>query len=359
MATALSFAFGYILPLMAGLGLLFGGPWSWSAVAFAFVLTPWLDALVPEDRTNPSPDEVAERRSTPLFDVWLYAWLPVQLALMAGTFLAVPGGSWLERIGWVVSLGVVTGGGGITVAHELMHRPSSSARAAAEALMGLVLYPHFCIEHVLGHHRRVATEEDPASARRGESVYAFLPRTLIGGLESAWSLETQRVRSRGARGLADRRIRHPLVVLLVLSSTGAAFGPAGLLALLGQAVVAVLLLEVINYVEHYGLVRHQGKDGRYERVRPVHSWNSAHRVTGRYLFHLPRHSDHHFLASRPYFLLEHHDSAPQLPAGYPAMVLLALVPPLWRRVMDPRVDRWMGGDESLRETDRMPSIARS
>jgi alkane 1-monooxygenase len=341
MLDALPFTFGYLLPAVTALGLSLGGGWAWSTVLFVFVLTPLLDALVPVDVENPEPEEEGARAANPWFDVLLFAWLPVQVVVMLATAARVAGGGTpLEIAGWIVSLGVTTGGGGITVAHELMHRRAPVARAWAEVLMTLVLYPHFCIEHVLGHHRHVATPRDPASARRGESVWRFLPRTVGGGLLSAWRLETERVRAKGVRGLADRRLRHPLLVLALFLGSGLFGGATALGVLFGQAAVAILLLEVVNYIEHYGLERRPRRDGRFERVRPEHSWNSAHRITSWYIFNLNRHSDHHYLASRPYPLLRHFDEAPQLPAGYPSMVLLALVPPLWRAVMDPRVDAW-------------------
>ena len=239
-------------------------------------------------------------------------------------------------------MGIVAGGGGINVAHELMHRSAPLPRAAAEILMTLVTYPHFCVEHILGHHRNVATPEDPASARRGEMVYLFFLRTVFGGLRSAWHLEGQRVVKKKLRpfGWSDRRMRHPMLVVAVYAAVGLAFGWTGIAVFFGQSVVAVALLEVINYVEHYGLSRQQNPDGRYERVMPKHSWNSAHRLTGWYLFNLPRHADHHYEARRPYNELRHLEDSPQLPLGYATMVIIALVPPLWFWMMNPRVDQW-------------------
>jgi alkane 1-monooxygenase len=230
-----------------------------------------------------------------------------------------------------------------------MHRKTKLHRAGAEILMTSVSYTHFCVEHVLGHHRKVATAEDPATSRFGESFYRFYPRTLIGSLVSAWRLEGERCRKRGisAWSLRNRRTRYALVLAAVYAGVGLAFGPLGLGLFIAQGVVAFSLLEAINYIEHYGLTRRRLASGRFERVRPEHSWNSAHRVSNWYLFNLARHSDHHYLASREYDRLRHHGSAPQLPSGYAAMVLAALVPPLWFRIMNPRVEAWnarQGGD---------------
>jgi alkane 1-monooxygenase len=248
----------------------------------------------------------------------------------------------LEQVGLVASLGVMMGGFGINVGHELMHRARPSDRALAEILMASVSYPHFIVEHVLGHHKNVATPEDPATARLGESLYHFLPRTLVGGVQSAWRLEKKRVATHGLMrfGLRDRRLRYPLDVLLACAIIATFAGWIGVAYFAAESVIAILLLETINYVQHYGLARAEVSPGRYERVRDVHSWNSAVRVSNWYLFNLPRHSDHHSVASRPYPVLRHNGDSPQLPAGYGTMLLAAFVPPLWRRWMDARATEW-------------------
>ncbi|MEM6369798.1 MAG: alkane 1-monooxygenase [Myxococcota bacterium] len=331
------FLLAYLLPATHALGLSMGGGWSWFPVAFIFVITPVLDGLLGQDESNPEP------RRRWLYDLCLWAWVPVQSSLLIWTLGRVGAGtgSGLELGGWVFSMGLVAGAGGITVAHELMHRPRQGERALAEILMTLVSYPHFCVEHVFGHHRNVATPLDPATARSGESVYRFLPRTLRGGFMSFWRIEADRVRKHGRRGWADARIRYALLLVFAYVGVAAGFGATGVLVFAAQGVVAVLLLEIINYVEHYGLLRTTlgEADGRWERVRPHHSWNSSHRLTNAYLFHLPRHADHHAVASRPYHLLRHEPEGPQLPAGYATMVLVALLPPLWFHLMDPRVAR--------------------
>jgi alkane 1-monooxygenase len=203
--------------------------------------------------------------------------------------------------------------------------------------MTSVGYPHFCVEHVQGHHRRVATPDDPASARAGEGLYAFLCRCIPGSLASACALERARCGRHRIRwwSLRNRRLRWASSLVLLPGAAIAVFGWPGLAFLIGQGVVAVLMLEAINYIEHYGLRRRELAPGRWERVGPQHSWNSSHRVTGWYLFNLPRHADHHAAASRPYYRLRHLAESPQLPAGYAAMLLCAFVPPLWRRIMDP------------------------
>jgi len=343
----------YLLPATHVLGLQAGGAWAWFPAVFIFVITPVLDAVLGRDERNPEP------RRRLFFDLALWAWLPVQLVLLAWTLVQVTegAGSPLDSSGWIFSMGLVAGASGITVAHELMHRPRVGERALAEILMGLVCYPHFCVEHVFGHHRWVATPLDPASARAGESVFRFLPRTLAGGFRSYWRIEAERMRKHGRRGLADARFRHGLLMGSLLVGVGAGFGAWGLAVFLIQGAVAVILLEVINYVEHYGLQRVQleGPGARWERVRPEHSWNSSHRLTNAYLFHLPRHADHHAVASRPYHLLRHEPAGPQLPAGYATMVLAALVPPLWFHLMDPRLEAVSSGVDKGAAPGSLPS----
>ncbi len=332
----------YVGPALLALGAALGGVWTFLPVAFIFGLLPVLDDRVGTHGVNP-PSAPPGPRWT--WDLALWLFVPVQTAAIFLVLHRVTRGDvpLIEAIGLTVSLGVISGSGGIVIAHELMHRASRFPRALAEILMTEASYAHFCIEHVLGHHRHVATKDDPASSRRGEGVFSFVPRSIIGGAISAWRIETERVARRGiVWSLADRRLRMPLVMAIVYTSIGVGFGAIGVLIFFAQSAMAVTLLEVINYLEHYGLTRREVAPGRYERVGPEHSWNSSHRVSNLYLFNLARHSDHHYLASRPYERLRHWDEreAPQLPSGYAAMLLVALVPPLWFKIMDPRVDAW-------------------
>lgn len=336
------FFLAFLTPLLVVGGALLGGASTLLPVAFLFVVLPVLDERVGVDTRN--LDDAQAGRGRGLWDGPLALWVVAQLGVTAwitarvGAGLVAPG----EAAGLALSLGLMNGAGGITVAHELMHRSGRAARAAAELLMLSVSYPHFCVEHVHGHHRRVATFDDPATSRRGEGLYAFYRRCVSGSLKSAWRIESERVaRTRTPPfGPRDRRARLPLLLAGAYAGVAALAGPRGLAFFAVQGVVAFSLLEAVNYLEHYGLVRRELAPGHYERVRPAHSWNSAARLSNWYLFNLARHSDHHALASRPYELLRHHDDAPQLPAGYATMVLLALVPPLWFRVMDPRVEAW-------------------
>jgi alkane 1-monooxygenase len=340
MSRVIPFFLVFMLPAMLVFGIELGGAWTIAPLLFTFGLIPALDAALERNREN-QPETVGHQRR---FDLPLVLWVPAQLGTTAYVLWRCVQGdlSGLEILAIIASLGVINGAGGINIAHELMHRKHPLHRASAELLMTSVSYTHFCVEHVLGHHRKVATPEDPASSRLGESFYRFYPRTVLGSLRSAWELEGERCRKRGvSRGsLADRRLRYPVVLAAVYAGVLAALGPLALGLFVAQGVVAFSLLEAINYIEHYGLARRRRASGNYERVRPEHSWNSAHRVSNYYLFNLARHSDHHYLASREYDRLRHHESAPQLPTGYAGMLMLAMVPPLWFRVMNPRVEAW-------------------
>lgn len=316
--------------------------WPFVLPALVFVVLPLLDLFAGRNRLATTPQEAARLPRDWRFDVWLWLWVPVELVAVAGTVWQL---SQVEvsasRVALLaLSTGLLTGVG-INVAHELMHRRGRFERALAEILMTTALYTHFCVEHVLGHHKHVSTHGDPASSRLGESLYAFFPRTLAGGLRSAWRLETARVQRVGvAWTLKDRRLRYALEQLAVVVVVAGVAGAVGVVFFVAQALVAMLLLETINYIEHYGLVRREVRPGVYERCLPAHSWNASERVTNWLLFHLQRHADHHHVASRPYFALRHIDDSPQLPTGYAGMIILATIPPLWRRVMDKRVEAW-------------------
>jgi alkane 1-monooxygenase len=341
----------FMLPVMLMLGVELGGLWTPAPLLFTFGLMPLLDAALEQDHEN-HPDGAARW----WFDVPILLWVPAQVFTTLYVVWRLSDGSselsGFELAASVASLGVINGAGGINVAHELMHRKHWLWRAGAEILMTSVSYTHFCIEHVLGHHRTVATPEDPATSRRGESLYRFYPRTVVGGLRGAWLLERERCARKQIRWSSprDRRTRYILILTAVYIGIGLAFGPIGVGLFAVQGVIAFSLLEAINYIEHYGLLRRQLASGKYERVLPQHSWNSAHRVSNWYLFNLARHSDHHYLASREYDRLRHHDEVPQLPSGYAGMVILALFPPLWFRVMDRRVDVWQAQRVEIEST---------
>lgn len=337
------FAVATAVPLPV-LGHLLGQYWLTPGLALGAL--PLADLLVGKARPQ-APQATAPRASTlALLQFNLYAYVPVHLGLIAWGAYTVAGGAlsaW-QAAGLIVSVGLVTGGQGITVAHELGHRRSRQDRLLARLLLVTVCYGHFYIEHNRGHHARVATPDDPATARFGETLYAFLPRALWGSLRSAWRLEAARLGRRGRPlfGPHNQMLWFAAAPVLIGAALFALWGGVALLFFAGQAVVACVLLEAINYVEHYGLVRAVSNAGRLERVDARHSWNAAERLSNACLFNLQRHADHHANPSRPYPLLRDDPAGPQLPTGYPGMLLLAAVPPLWFGVMNPRVQRWRG-----------------
>lgn len=337
---ALPYALGFLFAPLVVCATWLGGAWTFLPLAVAFVGVPIADALIGLNERNAGSD--VEQSLAFRLVTWL--WVPVQLAVVVWALGTVAGGelTTLEIVGLTLSLSVCTGSIGITYAHELVHRASPWERALGEALLTTVSYTHFSIEHVFGHHRHVATRRDPATGRYRESLFRFLPRTLAGSVASAWRIERDRQARRGRAWWhpANRMLRYAGVQVVMYGSVWLLAGPVAAAVLAGQALAAVLQLEAINYIEHYGLERQVDADGRPEPVQPWHSWDSHSRLSNWILINLARHADHHAAASRRYPALRAESRAPQLPAGYGSMLLLALVPPLWHRVMDPRVEAW-------------------
>ena len=317
----------WLLVKATGLGVF----WWWGPF-FTYLLMPILDALQGRDTWNPPGQAGAALEEDRYYRwcTWLYLPLQYFSLVCACAWWASGELSLLDSIGLALSAGVV-GGIAINTAHELGHKRSRMERRLALVALAQSGYGHFYVEHNRGHHVAVATPEDPSSARLGESYWAFLPRTVLGSLKSAWKIDRR-------DALKAWALTAALFALLV-----ALFGARIVPWLLLQAAFAITLLEVVNYVQHYGLQRKALADGRYERVRAVHSWNAATVASNVALFNLQRHSDHHANAVRRYQSLRHFEDAPQLPWGYPAMILLAYVPPLWRRVMDRKVLALGGG----------------
>lgn len=247
---------------------------------------------------------------------------------------------WYEYVGITTAMGLACGALGINVAHELGHRGKKYEQLLSKALLLTSLYMHFYIEHNRGHHKNVSTPNDPATSRLNESFYAFLPRTVFGSWMSAWHLESQRLKKLKLNfwnPLHNEMLRFQIIQVLFVAAIYAVFGWVGAVGFVAAATIGFSLLEIVNYIEHYGLLRKQLPNGAYERVKPHHSWNSDHELGRIFLFELTRHSDHHFNPGRKYQILRHFENAPQMPTGYLAMMPLALIPPLWFRVMNPLV----------------------
>lgn len=332
----------YIAPLSAFLGIYFGGVWSLGSVYVAFVLIPVLETILPGSKENLSPEEEDQQRRRRFFDWLLYLNIPILYGLIGYYFttLLTRDLTAFEVVGMTFNVGLIVGACGINVGHELGHRAFAHERFMAKVLLLPALYMHFYIEHNRGHHKNVATDADPASARRGEAVYAFWVRSVTGAWFNAWRLENKRLEKAGRPVLSWRNemIRFQVIQFAYLLAVGLFFEWAMVPYALAIAVVGFLLLEAVNYIEHYGLRRERLPNGRYEKVSPRHSWNSNHELGRIFLYELTRHSDHHYKASRKYQILRHYDESPQLPHGYPASILLSLAPPLWFRHMDRRLD---------------------
>ncbi len=325
--------------------------WAWLVITVVFGVIPLLDFIVGRDPANPDErDEVPALEAQGYYRLLSLATVPLLLAMLLWSgwiFVSYEGWSWVGQLGWVLSVGTVMGAIGITVSHELIHKDAALEQNAGGLLLAAVCYAGFKIEHVRGHHVHVSTPEDASSSRFGQSLYAFLPHAYKHNFLNAWRLEAERLHRRGLPVLHWRNelIWWYAISALFLLGFTLTFGWLGALFFLGQAVMAFTLLEIVNYVEHYGLHRRKLENGRYERTNPHHSWNSNFLLTNLFLFHLQRHSDHHTYAKRRYQVLRHFDDSPQLPNGYAGMIVLALFPPLWRAVMDPKVRAYYAGEE--------------
>ena len=306
----------------------------------AFVAIPLLELVTKPNTKNLSKAEEAIRKEDPVYDWQLYVMLPAQFILLLVFLQSMqePGLLLFDKIGRISSMGILCGVVGINVAHELGHRNTWYEQLMAKMLLLSSLYMHFFIEHNKGHHRNVSTKEDPASARFGEVLYFFWIRSVFYSYLSAWKIEVDKLRKMNKPFVSfkNEMLIFQLVQTGLVVGIGLIFGWMVMVYFIIAAVIGFLLLETVNYIEHYGLERSK-KGSAYERVMPHHSWNSDHIVGRVVLFELSRHSDHHYIASRKYQILRHIDESPQMPTGYPGMMLLATVPPLWFSIMNPRI----------------------
>lgn len=326
--TGLRYLLSLLLPASIYVGLLSHGPWAYAALTFAFGLVPLLEAVLPTFAANLSEAQRAERLRQPWYDVLVLVQIPLHLGAIVLFLMVVPedraAGDLTSLVGHITAMGVSCGSLAINIAHELGHRPNGMYQRLAQGLLVTTLYGQFFIDHNLGHHKNVATPEDASTARYGEVLYAFWLRSIVGVWQTAWRLKP---------GLMALLFSAEVLMLLgIWMSAPLAFVPFLLASLMG-----IVLLETVNYIEHYGLLRVKVSEFRYENAQPIHSWNSNHPLGRFMLFELTRHSDHHAHPHKPYPVLDHFDEAPQMPAGYPAMMVLAAIPPIWFRVMNPRL----------------------
>lgn len=331
----------YISPALVACSLWFGGIWSYLTLVYVFGFIPFLELFFKGNSHNLSAWEEEMMRDDPFYDYLLYGLVPVQYLLLALFLYRMQDENlaYWEKAGMVTAMGIACGALGINIAHELGHRKTKLEQWLSRMLLVTTQYMHFFIEHNRGHHLHVSTDEDPASAKEGETVYAFFIRSVRDSWLSAWQLERQRLKK--ARlpfwSLHNEMLRYQLIQVSFIICIGIFMGAKVLPYYLAAAILGFLLLETVNYIEHYGLRRKKLANGRYEQTLPVHSWNSNHPLGRILLLELTRHSDHHYQSTRKYQILRHFDDSPQMPTGYPGMMLLALMPPAWFAVMHRRL----------------------
>lgn len=343
----------FLIPFLVISGIDLGGWWSFYTIIVAFIFIPFLDLFFEGTEENFSAEEEAIERKNGWYDYLLYFIVFMQyfMVLFYGYRVSQLNLVWYEYIGMTVTLGFACGVFGINLGHELGHRTKRYEQNMAKSLLLTSLYMHFYIEHNRGHHKNIATPLDPATSKLNEPIYKFYVRSITGGWASAWHLENHRLKKSGISfwSFQNEMLRFQIIQILYLAGLFLIFsilGPYGwksglvvVVGAIGAAAFGILLLETVNYIEHYGLLRNEISPGRYEKVKPIHSWNSNHTLGRLLLFELTRHSDHHYNAGRKYQILRHFDQSPQMPTGYPGMMLVSLFPPLWFKIMNPQVEK--------------------
>lgn len=344
------YLFAFTLPLIVVLGFYVGGIGFYFNVIFVFILIPIIDQLIGKKETRVTKEEQVSLNDDSYYTNLLIAWTVVQTIFLVWALLNYGNitNGW-HKMGFILSVGLVTGGIGITVAHELGHKKSRKERFSALLLLMQVMYMHFYIEHNRGHHVWVGTEKDPATSKQNQSFYPFWLKSVFQGYFNAWKLEKERLKKQGKRAysLSNQMIHFTilpfvsiLMVTVIMKWVSGDWSSNYFSFFLGQAFVGFTLLELVNYIEHYGLKRKTIKNGKFEPVREFHSWNADYKLSNFFLFQLQLHSDHHMFAIKKYQSLQSLDKSPQMPAGYPSMILLAMIPPLWFRKMNPILDNW-------------------
>lgn len=324
------------------------GLWLWATVVFFYAGITLLDSVFGDDEANPTEEMVETLKNESYYKYVLYAAVPMLwLSIVAMAYVVSHyEWSWFSILGGALSAGLM-GAFGVNLGHELGHKVNDKGQQlAAKLALATCGYGHFVIEHNKGHHKDVATPDDPASSRMGESIYKFVRREIPGAFRRAWALEAARLQRQGKSewSFENEIIQPALLTIAVYSVLLAFFGPIMLPFLLIVAFFGYWNLTCANYIEHYGLLRQKDKNGRFERCQPHHSWNSNHKISNLFVVHLQRHSDHHAHPTRAYQVLRDYDNVPKLQAGYPWMFILAMIPPVWFALMNPRVVEWAQGD---------------
>ena len=339
----LKYLMSYTIAIVTIVGILLGGGYTYMTVIYAFVFIPALEMLLKESNEEMS-DEVKKNRSLDIFfDILLYLNIPLVFSIFFLSLnLLLYSSSSFEIVGIIASTSIMMATNGINVAHELGHRKSFFSRTCSKLLLMPSQYMHFYIEHNFGHHVNVGTAEDPATAKYKQSLYSFWITSVIGQYIGAWKLQLKLLKISKYKffSIKNDMMFYVIFQLMFIYLIYFNYGITVTIYSLIISVISFLFLETINYIEHYGLSRKKDKNGRYERVKTIHSWNSNHVVGRLVLYELTRHSDHHFISSKKYQVLESIDESPQLPYGYPTSILLSMVPPLWFKIMNPRVESY-------------------
>ena len=313
----------------------------WLVLIYSWVFVPLLELFIKPSSKNLSAAEEELSKNDPLYDYILYliVFLQIPTLLFFLYSFTNQGLQNIDIIGRITAMGMLCGSFGINVAHELGHRKNKFEQVLAKISLLSSLYMHFFIEHNKGHHKNVATPNDPSSARYNEWVYIFYFRTIVFSYLSAWHIANNEMKIKGQPvfNFKNEMLQAHLFQLSFIITVYLIFGGWVTLYFITAAIMGIMLLETVNYIEHYGLQRKQTGENKFERTMPHHSWNSNHILGRLMLFELSRHSDHHYLASRKYQILKHHLNAPQLPTGYPGSMLLAMLPPLWFAIMNKKI----------------------
>jgi alkane 1-monooxygenase len=333
----------FILPIAAYVSFTSKGILTYLPVLIAFIIIPILELFFKVDSKNFDKETAKLEKENGIYSWILYATVPVQLGMLIFFFYTIQDPlTTTEYIGRITSMGVMCGILGINVGHELGHRLNNTEQFLGELMLLTSLNTHFLPYHNGGHHFNVATPNDAATARKNEPLYLFWIRSHFSSYIQAWQLENNRLHNehKNSFSLQNKMVVYSIANVILIFTIYYFFGWFVLLSYIFAAVFGILQLETVNYIEHYGLVRQKNEHGRYEKVRHYHSWNSDHIIGKLLLFNLSRHSDHHYNGSKPYQVLKSYPESPQMPTGYPGMMALSMIPPLWFNHMNARIAKF-------------------
>jgi len=341
----MKYLWSYSIPLVAALGISQKGYAMYAVVVFSFVLIPLLEILLPQNTENLDKNEADKKSGEKIYDIMLFLNIPIVYGILVWALCLTTQENLqtYEIIGLTLSVGIVFGSNAINVAHELGHRDAWVERMLGKLLLIPTFYTHFYLEHNHGHHLDVGTPADPSTAKYNQSLFAFWLQSITGTYSKAWRIQSKlnKLENRSTLSLKNDMVWFTLIHFVYGTTVFAFFGENGLILSLFAALTGILLLETINYIEHYGLRRNLRPSGRYDRVAEIHSWNSNHALGRIVLYELTRHSDHHFKSNKHYQLLNCNETSPQLPFGYPASMVIAFVSPLWFHLMNKRIPKEM------------------